>query len=184
MATSLLETTCELLCSLSFREGVAVADSALRKGLFARDELIKALDQGRRGRRGARTAMRAARFSDARSESGGESVSRAVMHELGFAPPELQVEFTDPLSGSRYRVDFLWRLADGGLIAGELDGFEKYLGLAEASGKGTVGAFIEERHREARLTAHGMRVVRFTYRDVLDRSRFAELLDLYGVPRS
>lgn len=34
--------------------------------------------------------------ADGRSENGGESVVRAIILELGFAEPDLQVEIEDP----------------------------------------------------------------------------------------
>lgn len=46
------------------------------------------------------------RYTDARSENGGESFARAVMIENGFAVPQLQVPFTDSLTGKQFRVDF------------------------------------------------------------------------------
>lgn len=66
--------------------------------------------------------------ADGRSENGGESVVRAIILELGFAEPDLQVEIEDPLNPGTYkRVDYYWLLEDGRAIVGELDGFEKYL---------------------------------------------------------
>lgn len=48
------------------------------------------------------------------------------MIDLGFMVPELQHEFVAPNSGVKYRCDFLWRVPGGGLIVGELDGYDKY----------------------------------------------------------
>ena len=48
------------------------------------------------------------------------------MIDLGFMVPELQHEFVAPNSRVKYRCDFLWRVSGGGLIVGELDGYDKY----------------------------------------------------------
>lgn len=63
----------------------------------------------------------------------------------------------------RYEVDFLWR--DARLIA-ETDGFRYH---------GHRGAFESDRARDAHLQALGYRVVRFTYRQVVDEP--AEIAD-------
>ena len=62
----------------------------------------------------------------------------------------------------RYEVDFLWR--DHSLIV-EADGFQFH---------GHRAAFETDRARDARLQLLGYRVLRFTYRQVLeDRARIA-----------
>ncbi len=57
-----------------------------------------------------------------------------------------------------YEVDFLWR--DRGLIV-ETDGFRHHASRV---------AFESDRARDARLQSRGYRVLRFTYRQVLNRS--------------
>ena len=107
----------------------------------------------------------------------------AVMIEQGFMIPELQVKIGDPLdpSGSYY-VDFRWRLSSGDVI-GELDGKDKYVLPEMTGGRETIDVVIDERHRESRLTVPGSKVMRFSFRDVLDEGRFVSLLELYGIPR-
>jgi very-short-patch-repair endonuclease len=58
-----------------------------------------------------------------------------------------------------YEVDFLWR--DQHLIV-EVDGAATHL---------TATAFEEDRRRDAQLSVMGFRVVRFTYRQVLEQPR-------------
>ena len=65
-------------------------------------------------------------FKNGASENGGESFARGTMIDLGFMVPELQHEFVVPNSRVKYRCDFLWRVSGGGLIVGELDGYDKY----------------------------------------------------------
>ena len=110
-------------------------------------------------------------------------LAREAMIELGFAAPELQAEFVDPLSGQVSRVDFLWHLPDGTLVAGELDGRQKYVDPTMTRGRATVDLLADERLRESRLTRVA-RVVRFSFAVVCDRGRFARLLDSFGVPRA
>lgn len=103
----------------------------------------------------------------------------------GFALPELQVTLPQPLSPQRFfRVDFLWTRLDGSMVLGEFDGMQKYEDGALLGGRSSLRALADERHREAQLTLYGMPIVRFTYQDVTNASRFVELLDRYGVPRS
>lgn len=65
-------------------------------------------------------------FKNGLSENGGESFARGTMIDLGFMVPELQHEFVATNSRVKYRCDFLWRVSGGGLIVGELDGYDKY----------------------------------------------------------
>jgi very-short-patch-repair endonuclease len=64
--------------------------------------------------------------------------------------PELNV----PLES--YEVDFLWREAK---IVVEIDGYRFH---------GTRQAFERDRRRDAKLAAAGYRVIRFTWRELID----------------
>ncbi|MFZ2756017.1 MAG: hypothetical protein WAY93_04025, partial [Atopobiaceae bacterium] len=132
---------------------------------------------------GIRQARRVASLADGRAENGGESIARATMVELGFALPELQAEFRDPVGGNAYRVDFLWSLPGGQQVAGELDGREKYVNPSMTGGRTPVEVLTAERRRESRLTACGVKVLRFSLPEVLDHPYFARLLEAYGIPR-
>lgn len=181
--TTFERSVVDCLLMMGFSDGLVVADAALaRTGRDARwlEGLVR--DLGRR-RPGVRRALATAARADRRAESGGESIARATMIELGFAAPELQAEFVDPLSGRVSRVDFLWRLPDRTLVAGELDGRQKYVDPTMTRGRATVDLLADERLRESRLTRVA-RVVRFSFADVFDRGRFARLLDSFGVPRA
>lgn len=182
-ATPLLRTTFDCARWLPFREGVAVADAALRGGDASHDELVGYADGMRGGYRGVERARLVASFADARAENGGESVARAAMWELGFARPELQVEVPSPFSGSGvYRVDFRWRLPDGSVLYGEHDGGEKYVN-PQMNGGSALGALRAERMRESRLTLERAAIVRFSPANVADTAFFDWLLLLYGVPK-
>jgi hypothetical protein len=92
-------------------------------------------------------------FSDARSESVLESLSRAAFHQGGLPPPDLQVWVGDDgeVIG---RVDFLWRRYN---TIGEADGAFKYQTPARAR---------TQLERDARLRAAGYEVVHFTWPDI------------------
>lgn len=168
---------------LEFREGVAVADSALRLGLVTRGGLLSYVTGMRGGFRGIDRAVRVAEFADPRPQNGMESIARAAMHELGYASPELQVPIADPMSpGRTYYVDFRWTLPDGTVVLGELDGGEKYENPLMSSGS-PAEAMRRERRRESRISVGGVRIVRFSPEEVADTAYFNRLLETFGVPR-
>ena len=179
--TSLLRTLFDCLVTLPFRDALAIADGYLRMTGESREELLSKMASRYSGRRGVRRVLAICGYADGRAESGGESIARAAMIELGFEVPDLQVEFSDPVDSDRsYRADFVWHLDDGRMILGELDGMEKY----QLDGN-VVEVFANERKRESRLTATGCSVVRFGFGDVDGSSdaRLSKLLEAYGVPR-
>jgi Protein of unknown function (DUF559) len=102
---------------------------------------------------GIQRARRLVAFADPLAESVLESISRAVFHEHGLPPPELQVWVgdEDEIAG---RVDFFWR--EQRTIA-EADGAIKYTGPARA---------LAQLNRDARLRAAGFEVVHFTWPEI------------------
>lgn len=106
------------------------------------------------------------------------------MWELGFRAPDLQTEVCEPLDGKKYYLDFSWRLPDGTLIAGELDGAQKYTDPQMAGKGGIVDAMRRERIRESRLTACCDAVVRFSMKTVGSAYEFNRLLSSFGVPKN
>lgn len=188
--TNIFATVFECLCSTDFRLGLAIVDSALHNHLVSRESLIDYFEQHARYRHGSRQALKTLMHADGRSENGGESVVRAIILELGFAEPDLQVEIEDPLNPGAYkRVDYHWLLENGREIIGELDGFEKYLKAHGSPSKSldenlrsTIKAMRNERMRETSLNLAGMTVLRFSYADALDTDKFFTLLSTAGVP--
>ena len=181
--TSLLRTVSDCLRTFDFRDGLAIADAALRKEGMSSNQLVERLSEFG-PRKGIRRVIETACHADARSESGGESIARAVMIENGFQVPELQVEFAHPLDpGKVFRADYCWRLDDGTVVVGELDGREKYRNPEMTGGRDVVDVLADERLRETFINATGAKVMRFSYKNVLDEAYFASLLDLFGVPR-
>lgn len=182
--TSFWRTVSDCLASMRPADALAIADASLRACNGYAYQLVRYLETACRGRRGIRQAIEVARLADARAESGGESIARYVMRELGFAMPELQVEIRDPLDPAHgFRGDFGWVAEDGSLIIGELDGAAKSENILLAGGKTTGQVLRAERLRESRLTCYGIRVARFSFADIQNRAYFAHLLETFGVPR-
>ena len=181
--TSMGRTTIDCLRTMDFPAGLAIADSMLRRTGMTAEQLCELIEEHPR-LHGIRQARRTAGFADGRAESGGESIARATMIELGYQMPELQVVMPDPFSSRKtYRADFAWRLPNGVLVIGELDGREKYRNPTMTKGRSITDVLADERLRESRLSATGAVVMRFSYRDVLNRRFFADLLDRYGIPK-
>lgn len=182
LVTPPAQTVVDCLLMLDFPRALAIADSALRVLGLAKKELLSELALRPEGRHRF-IAENAVKHANPLAANGGESVARALMIEQGFMIPELQAEMVDPLDPSRkYYVDFRWRLSTGDVV-GELDGKDKYV-LPEMVGeRDTLEVVLDERHRESRLTVPGVKVLRFSFRDVMDVGRFVSLLELYGIPR-
>ena len=150
--TSVPRTVIDLARTLPFAEGVAIADSALNARLTSKAELAAVIADCPRWP-GLQRAREVTAFSDARSESVLESLSRAAFRQAGLPPPDLQVWVGDDgeIIG---RVDFLWRPYR---TIGEADGAFKYQTPARAR------AQLE---RDARLRAAGYEVVHFTWAQI------------------
>lgn len=184
LVTHPLQTLLDCACLADFPNVLAILDSGLRD-LKMYDESIKIYVQmNGHGRKGIAKARLAVKHMSGKSANGGESKARAVMIEEGFMLPEQQVELTDPVEPWRtFIVDFLWRLPDGTLVAGEHDGREKMENPEMLNGKTTAEAFRDERERESHLTARGLRVLRFTPEQVRRREEFVRLLEAFEIPR-
>jgi hypothetical protein len=107
---------------------------------------------------GRRRAGLALTIADGMSGSPGESVSRVGIHILGLPSPELQHEFVDA-EGSMF-VDFWWPQLG---LAGEFDGYGKYLREELRGGRTIAEVLIAEKRREDRLRRLGLTVVRWDW---------------------
>lgn len=182
--TSLWRTVFDCLAEFPGPDGLAIADRALQMSRSSARSLVECVRTVHRGRRGSRRALAVAALADGRAESGGESIARHVMHELGFATPELQVWIEDPVEpGKWFRVDFLWLLPDGSIVIGELDGRQKSTRPELMGGRDAVRVLQDERLRESHLTALRPAIVRFDYQTARDPKRLETLLESFGVPR-
>lgn len=150
--TSVARTVVDLARTMPFAEGVAAADSALRGRRTTPGELAAVLAECARWP-GVQRARRVVAFADPLAESVLESISRALFHEHGLPPPELQVVVgdEDEIVG---RVDFLWRRYR---TIAEADGALKYTEPARA---------LAQLNRDARLREAGFEVVHFTWPEI------------------
>jgi hypothetical protein len=150
--TTEARTFVDIARSEPFRNAVVVGDAVLRDRCDQRTlravlaECATWADVGK-----ARVALA---FLDARSESAFESVSRAIMHEYELPPPEPQVVMAVDADTS-YRLDFFWAEQR---VVGEADGMTKYDDIA---------ILRAEKVRQERLERLGLRVVRWTWREML-----------------
>ena len=181
--TPFWRTVFDCLAAFEAPDALAIADAALQASDMSPHGLTELLGKEFRGHRGVRRAIEVATLADARAESGGESIARAVMRQLGFALPELQVWIEDPVEpGKWFRVDFLWLTEDGRLIIGELDGRQKTERPELMGGRDALRVMQDERLRESHLTALRPAIIRFPYEVARNPNRLGPLLEHYGVP--
>ncbi len=167
--TTVARTVVDIARTCSFEEGVAAADSALRRGLVSSEELMVAVDRAPR-RAGMRRARRVVLFADAGAESVGESRSRVLIAHARLPMPVVQYRIVGPADNLVAVSDFGWE--EFGTV-GEFDGAGKYYrGLRPGESPGDTA--FREKIREDRIRDTGLQVVRWTWED-LDRS--AEVAD-------
>ncbi|WP_394160203.1 hypothetical protein [Galactobacter valiniphilus] len=155
-----------------------LADALLRSGTIGISDgtlltAIEAMPEGTSRRQGKGVL----KLADGRSESPGESASRAVMLRLGVEPPELQVELVLP-SGRLVRPDYWWRKAG---VAGEFDGRGKYLDPDLVAEGSAWEVLRQEKQRQAELLQVANAVVRWTSEDLQRPEVLRERLARAGV---
>lgn len=186
LLTSLPRTVGDCLRIMDFHAGLAVADSALRVGRVSPERLTHEMDEACWRMSGLERVRGVLRLADARAESGGESIARATMLELGMAPPDLQRAYQSPINPQlRFRADFVWHVGSGDIV-GELDGNEKYENAEMRGDRSVVQVIGEEHRRQSHISACKgvLRVVRFGFSDVTHAEGFMQLLTGCGVPRT
>lgn len=184
--TSFARTLYDCLRIMPFADALAVADSALRIKKVDCSRLAENVARLCRHRRDIRKVLGIIGLADGRSENGGESIARAQMIALGYATPDLQRVMDDPLNPEKgYRVDFAWDLSSSLMVAGELDGRDKYVDAAMLGDGDTVDALLAERRREAHVTAgeRVVKVMRFSLAEAQNTAVFERLLNAYQIPR-
>lgn len=183
--TAILQTLFDCARLSSFPTGLAIVDSALHLKLASPDSLHDWFRANGKGWKGVHQARRIAQYASPLAESGGESIARALMIELGYQVPLMQVPIADPTNPSKtYRVDFLWKTSDGRIIIGEFDGREKYRNQKMTKGQDLEAILLNERLRESRIGVYGAQIMRFGFKDLMDLESFNHLLRMYGVPRA
>lgn len=183
LVTSLPRTVFECICRLNFVDGLALADSALHLNPGIKENLIL-YTRSHTKKKGIGNARKVIVYMSELAESGAESLARALMIEMGYREPELQVCFKDKLMHNKsYRVDMLSTRDDGTKVAIEIDGREKYCNEAMLNNNDTLTSLLNERQREAMITSYGIEVMRLRYSDLVNRTRFRELMELYRIPK-
>ena len=174
--TDMAHTAIDLARVLPPAFGLAVVDAALaRPGAgFELSELadLAAAQDSARGRTRLRWIWQ---HADPRSESAGESVSRAAIEWLGFEQPELQVELRN--EGHLDRVDFAWLRVR---VLGESDGYGKYFA---ADPDETRTRLIDEKRREDRLRRSARGFARWDWAAAMQATPLGEKLHAAGVPQ-
>ncbi|SDP47279.1 Transcriptional regulator, AbiEi antitoxin, Type IV TA system [Arthrobacter sp. ok909] len=183
LVTDRVRTALDLAAFESFEQGVTVFDHVLRPqpgnlAPLGREELHAGID-GNYTRAAARRIRTALDFADPASGSPGESVSRALMHRLGFRIPLLQVEIRDA-RGLVAFTDFDWPEEQ---LCGEFDGLVKYRKAEFLQGRTPAEALTDEKRREDRIRATGRRVIRWTWSELSSPGKFEAFLAAAGVPR-
>lgn len=181
--TTPLQTTVDLIGSVRFVTGVAIADQALwarrpSGALVQASELVAAAARVE-GRAAARAA-RAAGFATHLADSVRESQSRVLISVMGFPPPELQVRFV--LSNGREAfTDFFWR--DHRHI-GEFDGAGKYRDPAMLKGRTPEEILLAEKDREDDLRRQSDAFSRWRVPALDAPRRLYDILHGAGLPTS
>ncbi len=150
------------------RNGLAVVDSVLYRGLLTPTGLERAHDLAR-GRRGVAAAHELWELADGRAESTVESFCRLDCIDGGVPPDTLQL----PLDDSPYpeRGDLGWELGDGRWLVAEVDGKEvhdvpaaAYADRSRQNGLVSTGRFSVLRFTSADLDGVMARTVRHALR--------------------
>jgi hypothetical protein len=170
--TSLSRTVLDVSCAAPPLLAVPVGDAALWSGLRV-EELAERIERAG-PRRGLVQARRTLSLLDPRSESPGESMSRAVFAENGISPPKPQFRVYDSAGRFVGRCDFGWR---DQRVLGEFDGKKKYGELVLQRGQSPEDALFEEKRREDRLRDLGWQVVRWVWADLFAPADLLERLN-------
>lgn len=154
--TSAARTVADLARHLRPADAVAAGDSALRRGVTSREEILAVLDDCASWR-GVIAARRSVERMDGRRETWLESASMLLIVEHGLPEPTPQVWIAYGGDEPFARVDFLWNPPG---VIGEADGAVKY-----ATGDSAV--LLAEKRRQERLEYLGFVVVRWDTQDVI-----------------
>lgn len=177
-ATSLARTVIDMARVLSFASAVAIVDESMKRGLSS-EVLLAELDAASPRYGYARAAVAVA-FGDSRAANPGESLSRARIHELGYATPDLQVPFVDTRGDDR-EVDFFW---PGIRKIGEFDGIHKYTRGEYTGGAPPAEIVVREKRREDALRPLVRSFDRWIWDDAISPKRFDRFLREHGMPQA
>lgn len=151
LVTTPLRTVIDCARSMPFPEGLAVADSALRRHLVDRSELVRRAELTRGA--GRQAVLQVARFASAEPANPFESALRGIAIRAGLTGLRPQVPLE--VRGSFFRPD----LVDTVLrIVAEADSFEWHGGRQ---------ALASDCRRYDELVADGWSVLRFAWEQVM-----------------
>lgn len=163
LSTSLTDAVVDLARVLPPAQALAVVDAAIspRQGGALDMGVLEGRAASQVSRRGVARLAWAWMHADARAESPGESVSRAVIRWCGFEDPVLQPVFR--YEGVTDRPDFLF---PSSRTLGESDGWDKY-GIGDDDTQADAARrFRDEKRREDRLRRAGHPFARWEMADV------------------
>lgn len=175
LVTTLAETAVAVGAVAPPAQGLAAFDAATspaQGGHVALDRL-ETLAKERVSSRGRARLRWLCSTADPRTESSGESISRAVILWSGFEHPELQASFH--YEGTTDRTDFFF--SRNGAV-GESDGWGKY-DLADPDA--AARALAHEKRREDRLRRNGHAFARWDYADTMRIDPLCRALRAAGV---
>ncbi len=180
--TSLARTLIDLARDDSFPAAVAAVDWGLRHGAgrlgSALDiHTLQAYFDQVSGSHRRRKVHRVLEFASPLAESPGESLSRAVMHELRLPAPALQHSVSDR-RGKIGVTDFAWPEFR---LLGEFDGMVKYTRSMARPGENVEDIVVREKVREDRMRATGQAMVRWVWSDALNPPRLRDKLVAAGL---
>ncbi|WP_170070147.1 type IV toxin-antitoxin system AbiEi family antitoxin domain-containing protein [Knoellia remsis] len=163
-AVSVAYAVVQLCVSSGHVVGLVTLDAALHRKVTTLDEVNSAVASGLvpATPRQAWHLQQLVKRADPKCESPGETRTRLLLQDLGYAPRS-QVALSD-VNGFVARVDFF---VDNKIVV-EFDGSVKYEG---AEGR---AALVAEKRREDRLRAMGLIVVRLVWSDLENPERVAE----------
>lgn len=156
-ATSRERTVVDCVRSLPARDGLVLADAALRAGV-SRQALLERV--ARTTGRGVVRARSVLDVADAGAESPGESVVRYELLRHALPAPATQVPVRTRLG--RFRADMGWE--EWRLLV-EFDGYVKYSELAAGD---PARVLFQEKRRQEAIEEEGWRVLRVTAADLRD----------------
>ncbi|MBN9140762.1 MAG: hypothetical protein J0H23_08040 [Micrococcales bacterium] len=179
LVTDVARTAIDVARAADFARAVGTLDWALWRRNPHRVSRERLAEELRKlpGTMRRRFVERAIVFASPLSDSYAESYTRALMFELGYELPELQVEF--PHSTGVYAVDFCWRARR---VIAEFDGFGKYLDPALNKGD-PARTVLAEKLREDHLRGQGYAVIRLYWSDLMNPAALIAKLDAAGIPR-
>lgn len=186
--TSLERTVVDLARTLRPEAALACADAALRRVAVEghlQDEQVAAewrarLDSrmSRSRNRGIRQARRVVGFADGRAQLPGESVSRLLLHRLGFRGVELQPHVRSS-DGRDFWLDFGFPHARA---FGEFDGLGKYLSPDMRGERSIDDVVLDEKRREDEVRGvTGWRVVRWGSEHIRSEDTLGARLAAFGI---